>query len=184
MLGPPSPQEGGRHCPGQRREEGRESSRPRGRLTTRGGERAGRRWRAGGTPGRWSQALELGGRRGEGQRETPPHSIPSWRAKPLHQDDTPSPQVLRMAFRNLPGDHLIWVEGSRSLPHQQPASPLPVGTPASPPHRQQHLPPFETAASAPPMPHPHPSPPVQQPLKYRLNLAHTCLNLLESLLAP
>ena len=52
----------------------------------------------------------------------------------------PSLQVLQMAFRNLPGDHLVWGEASRSLPYQQPASPLPAGTPASPLHRQQHLP--------------------------------------------
>ena len=135
------------------------------RLTTRGGERAEKCWRAGRGPGQvvpgrkqgrewaepwsWEAAVEKG--RGR-PHPTPPHSIPSWRAKPLHQDDTPSLQVLHMAFRNLPGDHLIWVEASRSLPHQQPASPLPAGTPASPPHGQQHLPPFETAASAPPCP--------------------------------
>lgn len=141
---------------------------------------------------RVGRALDLRGRSGEGQREPPsPHPTPSYsllEARTLCQDDTPFPKgpsdgLPSGSFRNLPGDHLVQGEASRSLPHQQPASPLPVGTPASPPHRQQHLPPFQAAASA-PYPHPHLTPPVQQPLKYRLNLAHTCLNLLEFLLAP
>ena len=98
--------------------------------------------------------------RGSPLAPTPPHPIPSWRRGPSVRMTPPSLKVLQMAFRNLPGDHLVQGEASRSLPHQQPASPLPVGTPASPPHRQQHLPPFQATASAPPPPpSPHPTSP-------------------------
>lgn len=122
MLGPPSPQEGGRRCLAST--GGRESSRPFGLTDGSSGISGGvdregevlacrREPRAGGprpeAGQRVGRALELRGRSGEGQREplapTPSHPIPSWRGGPSIRMTPPSLQV---PYRSLPGDHLVW----------------------------------------------------------------------------
>lgn len=136
---------------------------------------------------RVGRALELRGCSGEGQREPPsPHPTPPYsllEARTLRKDDTP--------FSTGPSDGLQeppWRPsgpgGSLQVSALPAASqPFTCWDPCLTPTPAAASPPFQAAASA-PHPHPHLTPPVQQPLKYRLNLAHTCLNLLEFLPAP
>lgn len=147
-----------------------------------------------GAPGRWSQArsgAESGQSPGaerpqwRGAEGAPsPHPIPPYsllEGRTLHQDDTPFPTGSLQDPPWRPSG-LGGKPPGLCLSSSQPAIYL-LG-PLLHPHAGSSISPLSRLQLQPLIPYPHLTPPVQQPLKYRLNLAHTCLNLLEFLLAP